>query len=225
MEDEPTPPLESDGGLLESDGGGSLLPIIALILGLLALGAGGTALFLGYRALQALPALEAAVDEGAGRASEETAALNATLQSLQGDMEHLRNEIVTLKARQRSEASRQSEALEEVYRAINANRSRLNEHGKAIADIPDLIASLQPAPTPEPTTRNNTGSSERRSEEPSGEAEFDAAGNRLHTIRSGDTFGKLAREYGVSLTAILNANPTVNPNALQIGQKVAIPNP
>ena len=45
-----------------------------------------------------------------------------------------------------------------------------------------------------------------------------------HTIKSGENFYILANRYNVSLDAILKANPGVNPNALQIGQVVCIPN-
>lgn len=45
-----------------------------------------------------------------------------------------------------------------------------------------------------------------------------------HTIKSGETFYILANRYNVSLESILEANPGVNPNTLQIGQIVCIPN-
>lgn len=45
-----------------------------------------------------------------------------------------------------------------------------------------------------------------------------------HTIRSGENFYILSNRYNVSLESILKANPGVNPNTLQIGQIVCIPN-
>ena len=45
----------------------------------------------------------------------------------------------------------------------------------------------------------------------------------IYTIKGGDTIGKLALEYGVSVNEILAANPNINPNRLQIGQKICIP--
>lgn len=44
-----------------------------------------------------------------------------------------------------------------------------------------------------------------------------------HTIRSGDTLWKLSQQYGVSVEAILRANPGINPNNLQVGQRICIP--
>lgn len=45
----------------------------------------------------------------------------------------------------------------------------------------------------------------------------------FYTIRAGDTFYKLSQQFGVSVEAIIRANPGVNPNNLQIGQRVCIP--
>ena len=44
-----------------------------------------------------------------------------------------------------------------------------------------------------------------------------------HTIRPGDTFGKLARQYGITVQAIFQANPKADPRKLQIGQRIRIP--
>lgn len=49
-------------------------------------------------------------------------------------------------------------------------------------------------------------------------------GTFAHTIKSGETFYILANRYNVSVDSIIKANPGVNPNALQIGQVVCIPN-
>lgn len=48
-------------------------------------------------------------------------------------------------------------------------------------------------------------------------------GGTLYTIKAGDTFFALAQRFGVSLDAVLAANPGVDPNNLQIGQVVCIP--
>lgn len=44
-----------------------------------------------------------------------------------------------------------------------------------------------------------------------------------YIIRQGDTFYKLSKQFGVSVDSIIAANPGVNPNNLQIGQRVCIP--
>ena len=49
------------------------------------------------------------------------------------------------------------------------------------------------------------------------------AGPGNYTIRSGDTLTKIAREHGVSLKVLQDANPKLDPTRLQIGQKIIIP--
>ena len=44
-----------------------------------------------------------------------------------------------------------------------------------------------------------------------------------HRIKAGDTFYKLAQEYKTTAVEITAANPGINPNNLQIGQRVSIP--
>ncbi|HSH35856.1 LysM domain-containing protein [Schnuerera sp.] len=44
-----------------------------------------------------------------------------------------------------------------------------------------------------------------------------------YTIKEGDTFYKLSQQFGVSVEAIMRANPGVDPNNLQIGQVICIP--
>ncbi len=50
------------------------------------------------------------------------------------------------------------------------------------------------------------------------------SGTFAYVIRSGDTFYKLAQRYNTTVEAIQRANPGVNPNNLQIGQRICIPN-
>ena len=50
-------------------------------------------------------------------------------------------------------------------------------------------------------------------------------GGRPYTIQPGDTFYQIAQRLGLSLQALLAANPQVDPNRLQIGQVICIPIP
>lgn len=44
-----------------------------------------------------------------------------------------------------------------------------------------------------------------------------------HVVVKGDTFGKLAKQYGVTIKAISAANPGVDSSKLKLGQKLVIP--
>jgi nucleoid-associated protein YgaU len=52
-----------------------------------------------------------------------------------------------------------------------------------------------------------------------------APARRTYVIRPGDTLASIARAHGVSLSAMLEANPSVNPRRLQPGQVVQVPKP
>jgi LysM repeat protein len=44
-----------------------------------------------------------------------------------------------------------------------------------------------------------------------------------HTIKAGETFAKIAKQYDVSIDSLITANPTVKPTALRLGQKILLP--
>ena len=49
------------------------------------------------------------------------------------------------------------------------------------------------------------------------------AGSTPYAIRSGDTLFTIAQRFGTTVSAILNINPGLDPNALRIGQTICIP--
>jgi tetratricopeptide (TPR) repeat protein len=49
------------------------------------------------------------------------------------------------------------------------------------------------------------------------------ATSKTHTVKAGETPGFIARKYGVSVEALMTANPKVNPRRLQVGQTLIIP--
>ncbi|PDH29511.1 MAG: hypothetical protein CNE95_04690 [Puniceicoccaceae bacterium MED-G30] len=44
-----------------------------------------------------------------------------------------------------------------------------------------------------------------------------------YLIEPGDTFARIAQQMGVSLQALLDANPGVDPRRLRIGQNIVVP--
>lgn len=50
-----------------------------------------------------------------------------------------------------------------------------------------------------------------------------ACAGTSYTIRPGDTFYAIAARYGISLQALIAANPGVDPNRLVVGQTICIP--
>jgi murein DD-endopeptidase MepM/ murein hydrolase activator NlpD len=53
-----------------------------------------------------------------------------------------------------------------------------------------------------------------------------AGASRAHVVKSGDTLGRIARQYGVSVSSILSANALKNDRVrLKVGSRLAIPPP
>ena len=48
------------------------------------------------------------------------------------------------------------------------------------------------------------------------------SGSSVYVIKRGDTFTKIGKEVGVSVSSIQELNPTVDPTKLKIGQKINI---
>ena len=46
---------------------------------------------------------------------------------------------------------------------------------------------------------------------------------RTHTVKSGETPSVIARRYGVKVTALMAANPRLDPRRLQVGQALTLP--
>lgn len=51
------------------------------------------------------------------------------------------------------------------------------------------------------------------------------AGLHFHSIRSGDTLWKIARDYDVDLLKLLDLNPCLTPDNLKVGQRINLPEP
>lgn len=49
-----------------------------------------------------------------------------------------------------------------------------------------------------------------------------SSGQIYHIVKKGEILGRIAKNYGVSVQSILNANPGINPKKLKIGQKLII---
>lgn len=100
------------------------------------------------------------------------------------------------------------------------------------APAPANTATAVPAPvlpvntaTPVPASATPAGAVAPTSAPMSGTATSPAAASTTgtHTVQLGDTLEKLARQYGVTTAAIIEANGIRNPDLLWVGQKLIIP--
>lgn len=73
-------------------------------------------------------------------------------------------------------------------------------------------------------TSKKTSLAPAASKSGSGKASTPDSKSRLYEVRSGDTLASIARKYGISLTAMRDANSHLNdPHKLTVGQKINVP--
>jgi LysM repeat protein len=80
-----------------------------------------------------------------------------------------------------------------------------------------LDPTHEPATAPPAATRSVGTTTPRRTARPRPSV------NRTYTIREGDTFETIAADQGTTVEQLQALNPDVDPNSLQVGQKIFIP--
>jgi len=87
---------------------------------------------------------------------------------------------------------------------VNSNLPTMDNYSNEVATAgSNAVATTTAIPEPPPNTSTGTE----------------------HVIVKGDTFYDLAKKYNVTMQALKDANPTVNPSKLQLNQKIVIPAP
>jgi len=187
--------------------------MMSIALAMLAFVLGGAGLYFGISAKQQIAPLTATVDEG----TSSSARLEKRLSSLETQLTELSTELGRLKGSVQRAGRETSQALRDASsskQTATANREELIK----LATAMQALAK----------TRAGSSSGTRSPAAPSISADggTTSSGNAsasVYTIRSGDTFGKIAAENGVSLDAILDANPDADPRRLRIGQEINLP--
>ena len=89
--------------------------------------------------------------------------------------------------------------------------------------IAELESKLQSSP---PVRAASTSSSSPPASNPSSTSQVSSSvpsGGTEYVIQAGDSLGKVATQFGISLSKLQDANPGVQPRYLKIGQKIVIP--
>ena len=105
-----------------------------------------------------------------------------------------------------------SQAIHEAKQAVagvQSNRSELIELARNISHSATSMTSIE-------ATSNGGGTNTTET------LTFFGSG-LTYKIQAGDTFGKIASQKGVSLDALLEANPNTDPRRLSIGKEINIP--
>ena len=197
---------------MEEDIESSGTSMVPIALALLAIVLGGAGLYFGMNANQRIAPLSESVDEGtssAARIDKQLSALDTRIGELTAQNRQLKETIQRL-GRESSQTLRLSN---QAAGGVKSNREELVK----IAEKMNQLAGSGVKTTAAASTSATSSTSAAPSAAPTpGVAS-------TYKIQSGDTFGKIATLKGVSLDALLGANPDADPRRLRIGQEIVIP--
>lgn len=126
-----------------------------------------------------------------------------------------------------------SEALNEVSADMSKIRSDVRkvaiDAGTAKKMVEDLEqkgiqVSMVPTPSGAPAERPSSASESGGDREPEAKSPDASPGQSgVYTVKSGDTLGRIAAAYNITLSELQAANPGVDPRRLRIGQQLVVP--
>lgn len=192
----------------------SIFGWLALAVGFLALGLGLTGVFLGNSSKRDLDVLK----EELSSAPDPVAQIESDLKELSDRLERLGSEFVKLNRQDRAIQENTQDAFTSVTRDIKDNRDGLNELTMKFSELSDRLETRQGDEAGR-LTEPNTSATSPDSVVVNGEH------GEVYQVQSGDTLSRIAKSFNISLNDLMEANPTVNPRSLQIGQEIRIPAP
>lgn len=191
--------------------------MVPIALALLAIVLGSAGLYFGMTANQQLAPLTESIDEGNSSAAE----IDKQIASLERRLSDLSAQHLQLKEslqRMGRESSQTLRTVKQAESGVTANREEMVKLAGAMQQLANSGATRKASA---PTSSGSSASSSDKSESSSALPLVGTA--TTYIIKSGDTFGKIASEKGVSLDALLDANSDADPRRLSIGQEINIP--
>jgi len=212
-----------------------------LILGILAILAAIVGLVFGWRgsskgdqalqrvnAAQNSPALDPNIKQDVESLRQLIEQRNAEVARANEELTRLRADLARQEASNARKFSAQNDFNNRVIAAVNGGRGGVRpaatpsprSGGRAVAGgtggtTPVVVGSG--VSTRPPNLASNPAAS------PATGAATTAGGYRKHTVSDGQTFGSIAKHYGVRVSEIQSANPGVDSRKLKIGQQINIP--
>ena len=185
-----------------------IIAIAALICGLVGL-------ILGIVAFQKSSQMDAVTE-----IKDANATISESVAGLQTEMDGISKKYVTL-TQLKEFANSTQDGFNQITDTISKTRTDVRANTIKVAELETQVQSGGVVRRSTPTSSSSSTPA------PSGSGETTAssvpAGGAEYTIQSGDTLGKVAAQFGISLDKLLSANPGVQPRYLRVGQVIVIP--
>ncbi|MCC5807621.1 MAG: LysM peptidoglycan-binding domain-containing protein [Opitutales bacterium] len=208
--------------LEKSSGSGWMLGAGALVVALIGVGCGLFGFVQSQRAQAMVEELRAEQAARPDPTADLRESLDRRYEELDGRLERAGTELARINQLDRQLRSLRDDsqrAFETVTRDVRTNRNAINEMTGRLSEIVETLDEVRRA-APRTTAPAPRAANDNNGEETPSDA---AAEGGVHVIESGDTLSRIAGRYGISLSRLMEANPGVNPNRLQIGQRIVIP--
>ncbi|MEN8661890.1 MAG: LysM peptidoglycan-binding domain-containing protein [Lentimonas sp.] len=206
---------------MEEDLNESSVSMLPIALGVLAIAIGGAGLYFGMTANQRLSPIVDGMESSTGSAArieKQLASFETQLEELAAQTDELNKTVGRLRVYS-SQNERDAKAALSGVKANRAEMVKLVEKFNGIASGTTRAKPAVASTTPAVSTAISNAVTET-----SGVATSTASTPAgVYKIQSGDNFAKIASNKGLSLQALLDANPGVDPRRLQIGQEIKIP--
>ncbi|MEM8550360.1 MAG: LysM peptidoglycan-binding domain-containing protein [Verrucomicrobiota bacterium] len=194
----------------------TFLPIALALVGILL---GGGALYLALSGGK-----NAAMTQRLDESGNQVIKLEQRLAEMTAKVDKLEQTNAALEKQLRSVAGQTQQALNQVGQEIINSRKEIAANTLKLKEVVEGLNSGQPvavsANSPAVSLLEPTTSTDGSFKDGGGSP---AAAMHRHVISEGDTFSSVAKDYGVSLQEVMNANPEANPRLLRIGQEINVP--
>lgn len=177
------------------------LAIVAIVMG----AAGFIYGFSAKRSISAVLKGSEQIASGKGKLS----ALEDQIKSIEGRLINVGAETVQIRKQIRSVRDQTQNGFDSINKEVRTNTAQINSLKDGTARRTRRAAS--------------TVSTSTYQQQSAASSVTEAPSTGYHVIQPGDTIGKLARQYGITINAIFADNPGINPRRLQIGQRIKIP--
>lgn len=206
--------------------------MLPIALAVLAIALGGAGLYFGINASQQLSPLTDSVDAGtssSARLEKQLSSIETRLTEIGASSEQLEKTVERL----RIYGSQSEQAVKQVASAARSNREEIVTLAGKMNELAETIVSGGNTRNAASDSGQGSGSSSQSSSSSAvrpalaeGDSDSQSAGEggaSSYRIQPGDTFAKIATKRGISLNALLDANPDVDTRRLQIGQTIQLP--
>ena len=131
-----------------------------------------------------------------------------------GDQDALAARVNDLETQLRNTVTSAEQATNRINKVAKDTNAAFKQFSEAFGEVRTDVAAIKEAqakPAPVVTTA------------PTSNAGPAVAAPGEYLVKSGDTGSKIARAAGVSLSALMSVNPSVNWNRLMVGQAIKLP--